>query len=738
MSLKLNELADIMNISKEDAEYEMAAEAIPFYKESALSNTESVISGVMTPDEAWDKMEARRKELLLPESSTKELLTGIVMQALGRPLEKTGKFAKVNNEVAAYENLLEALNAKDALIKILAKSGWNEFENFDEVFCDPWNKESACGHLRSDERIKIFGIFMTRSLRNSDDGTISDEAYNRIKEVQGLLAISDEQAEVNLRAAFGPELKKACATACEEITQDYTPELAKKMANNIEEVMNKFKLSESFLRELGGSFYNKAVENISAKAPGGVPTKELNEALDALRVMYHLEKEETYGPHVKYFGAVYKKSVLESMGSTGIITPELREGLADLRDRLGVRDEDTRELFLSAIEQRFVPMVEWINNEMERTQLTQKQLSDRRGKDMGEDVFQTGKSADGTLGLGAEVNIMGDIINLVDFYTENNIGEETEVGTKEVDGEEVPVVGTSYPITAIGTNAIDSQMAEYLYRQFVVGAFSAQGEQASRYEGARASFGGILGLTSEKMEEINDNIGGAVYDNFVSRSMAQKGSLDQQDMMFLANVQTKLGLSSEAGEKLMMDSQKKVLSEELANIMRDPTPESIKAFREKCNLMGMNLTEDIGITKTNLVRMFENEVTPALQSGELTADNNDMLMEIQESLGMDPEECENIIMRRIIDLAASALVFIEGELMRGREDKTTEAILEIVRYAAFLDGELDLEVEEPTAWSIYNLYDSFDFSGQDAAVVEENKELLKIALGLLDSNESEE
>ena len=45
------------------------------------------------------------------------------------------------------------------------------------------------------------------------------------------------------------------------------------------------------------------------------------------------------------------------------------------------------------------------------------------------------------------------------------------------------------------------------------------------------------------------------------------------------------------------------------------------------NLMGMNLTEDIGITKTNLVRMFENEVTPALQSGELTADNNDMLME---------------------------------------------------------------------------------------------------------------
>merc|ERR1712134_155405 len=171
---------------------------------------------------------------------------------------------------------------------------------------------------------------------------------------------------------------------------------------------------------------------------------------------------------------------------------------------------------------------------------------------------------------------------------ENNVAEEKEVGTKEVDGEEVSVLETSYPITAIGTQVIDSQMAEYLYRQFVVGAFSAQGEQASRYEGARASFGGILGLASEKMEEINDNIGGAVYDNFVSRSMAQKGALDQQDMMFLANIQTKLGLSSEAGEKLMMDSQKKVLSEELTSIMDDAKPEGIKAFREKCNVMGMD------------------------------------------------------------------------------------------------------------------------------------------------------
>jgi len=732
---QLDLLAEILGISDDDAEYEIAAEATPLYQATALSAMKSVLSGVSTPDEAWDKIEARREELLLPEINSKELLASIVMQALGGPLEKTNKFSKVNNEAAVYENLLEALDAKKALIKILAKSGWDEFEDFDEVFCDPWDRESACGFLIAEDRIKIYGIFLSRTVRKSEDGIISDEMYGRIKEVQGLLGISDNQAEINSRSAFGPKLQNVCLAACEEITQDYTPELAKNMASKIDETLENFKLSESFMREQGVSFYAKAVQKISAKSPGGIPTKELNEALEELRAMYRLEKEDTYPSHLEYFGAVYKKSILEAMGSTGVIAPELQDGLADLRGRLGVREEDTKELYLSAIEKKFVPMMEWINNEMERTQLTQKQLSERRGKDMGEDVFQTGKSADGTLGLGAEVNIMGDIINFVDFYTENNIAEEKEIGTKEVDGDEVPVLETSYPITAIGTQVIDQQMAEYLYRQFVVGAFSSQGEQAGRYEGARATFGGILGLTSEKMEEINDNIGGAVYDNFVSRSMSEKGTLDQQDMMFLANIQTKLGLSSEAGEKLMMDSQKKVLSEELTSIMDDATPEGIKAFREKCNVMGMDLSEDIGITGHQLVRMFEQEIIPALTSGELTADNNDAMIEIQESLNMDPDECETVFERTVLRLADDALKLIISELLRGREENTTELIVEIIRYAAFFGGDLDLTVEEPTAWAIYNLYEAFDLSGQDAEVIEENKELLKISFGLLDAEE---
>lgn len=107
-----------------------------------------------------------------------------------------------------------------------------------------------------------------------------------------------------------------------------------------------------------------------------------------------MEKEDTYAAHSDYFGNVYKKSLLEAMGSTGVILPEFRPPLDDLRDRLGVSEWSTKALFLEAVKSKMVPKVEWVVSELERTQLTQQQLSKRRGKDMGEDLFQTGKGAD--------------------------------------------------------------------------------------------------------------------------------------------------------------------------------------------------------------------------------------------------------------------------------------------------------------------------------------------------------
>jgi hypothetical protein len=258
------QLGEVLGLTQSDMEYEVTAEATPFYQETALAAMKSVMAGTSDADSAWALIEARVTDLLLPEAKSKELLSSIVMQALGGPLEETNKFAKVNNEAAVYDNLLEALESKQVLISILTKSGWDEFDNFDQTFCDPWDRQSTNGFLNSEERIKMYRIFVTRSVRKAEDGKISDEMFDKINQIKGLLGVSDDQAEAEARAAFGPELQKACLRATTEIVQDYTPELAKNMKKDIVEIMASYRLSEDFLRGIGASYYSKAVTTIGA------------------------------------------------------------------------------------------------------------------------------------------------------------------------------------------------------------------------------------------------------------------------------------------------------------------------------------------------------------------------------------------------------------------------------------------------------------------------------------------
>ncbi|GKY92267.1 hypothetical protein MPSEU_000197800 [Mayamaea pseudoterrestris] len=728
---RLKQLQEVLGLSDVDASYEISNEATPLFQATALEAIGKVLGRNMEPGQAWSAMEKRRKELLVDVESSKTLVASIVMQSLGRPLEQANKFAKVNNEAAAFEQLTEALDAKEVLVSILRMSGWEDFDNFDQSFCNPWDKKSANGFLVSEERIKMYRIFLTRSFRKMKDGKITDEAYNRILEIKGLLGISDLQEQAESRRAFGPELNKAMQVATDEIVQDYTPELAKNMQSQIKAVVENLRLSDDYVREVGATFYSKAVETVSEKAPGGLPSPELFQALEALRELFHLAKEDVAETHMEHFGGVYKKSVLEAMGRTGVIRPEIQEGLNKLQDRLGVSETDCRKLFLQAVEEKMKPMAKWVGSEMERMMLDQKQLSQRRGRDMGEDLFQTGKGADGVLGLGAEINVMSDIMNLIDFYNDNKVAEEAEVTTKNPEtGEEVTSTDTIYPVTALGCGAMDQELAELLYRQFVVGGFQAQGEKAARYEASRPAFGGILGLDKAKIEGVNSNIASTVYDNFVSNAMQTKGTLDQQDMMFLANIQAKLSITAEEGEKMLKSAQRKILSEEIDAIMDAPKSSSLRAFREKCNSMGVNLIEDVGISKTRLTRMFAAEITPALKSGAINANDVDILTEIQESLGMEVDECESIFESTLLKLSKTAYDLIKGELLRGREENTVDLIKELVRYAAFNEGDLSLEADEAVAYQIFNIYDATDHADEDQADVEKNRQLLKASLGL--------
>jgi hypothetical protein len=353
----------------------------------------------------------------------------------------------------------------------------------------------------------------------------------------------------------------------------------------------------------------------------------------------------------------------------------------------------------------------------------------------------------GKLGLGTDGNIMSDIMNLIDFYVENDLVQKTVVGTKKVEkkapadeegGEEKtetieePIYESTYPITGIGMGCIDEQVAELCYRQFVVSSFTDRSPNAPRYEAARSTFGSILGLTAKKMDEIGSNIGSMVYDNFITQTMSTKGALDQQDMMFLANIQSKLGISAEQGESMLLNTQKKIISEE-ASALFDygaPSPEEVKAFREKCNSMGLDLETDVGLTKSRLVSMFAMEITPGIDSGEITMESADMLAEIQESLGLTEEEGEEVVAGLIQERSNGILADIIGCMLRGMDAVAVESMEKLVQYAAFVDGDLGLIVEESNANRAFSLFENKDWAGVDEETIEKQKSLLKTAFGM--------
>lgn len=726
---RLDQLRELLSLEQEDVEYEITSEGMPLFRATASDAMKDAVEGTISAEEAWGIMEKRREELLIPESRSDELVSSVVFNSLGGPMEEIQKYAEVNNEGAVYSSMMEALEAKNIVVQLLDRAGYSN--NFYEDFCDPLRQESVNKNMSSQERFKIYDMFVKRSIKASDDGKLSEEQDAIIQDVKGIMAIDDFQAEGHATKAFGPKLNEVMERAMNEILEDYTPELVETLSTEINQIIDDYKISERMIAQNGRSLYSKALAHINANAPAGVPTKEQNESLKALQDLYNLHSSEVVPLHLTAFGPVYKKSVEEAMSITGVIRPEFRQPLEDLRERLGVSESQTRDIFMDAVEQRMIPMVEWIVSEMERTIFNQQQLSERRQKDLGEDYFQSGKKADGTLGIGAEVNALGDIMNLIDFYTENNIAEKTQIDTELVDEKEVPVYETLYPITALATGAVDQQMAEVLYRQFVVGSFTTAGPNAERYENSRATWGGILGLSSEKMEEIGSNIADTVYDNYVGQNMRQKGALDQQDMMFLANLQKKLGLTEEQGERFLVQSQKKVLSEELEAIfMNSPKAENLQIFREKCEGLGLNLEQDVGVEKSRIIRMFELEIAPGLESGEITVENGDELTEISESLGFSEEDAEKALETLLLAQSDRLSTKIAKDIRRGRVDAIVEPVKTLIRYGAFLNGELGIEIEEKVGRQIFNAYENFDFEGLSESEVEENKEMLKTILSL--------
>ena len=394
----LGKLQEVFGLTDEDCDYEIAAATEEFWRQTALRTMEDAIAGILTPSKAWEVMAARQKELYIKSSLLDDMLGSIVIQSLGAPMERVNDFARVNNAAATYNGLVDAIAAKETCKAVLKEAGWGSdlFEGFESVLFDPYDTTSAVGFLTPADRHEMYQIFFTRSIKPDENGVnnISAEAYDQLKQLRGMLGVSEEEGTVQVRNFFGPHLQDALNSATDEILRgNTTAELLANLRANIDRVISDYDLDDEMVRGYAGPLYSRAVEDVGANTPGGIPSAEENDTLNSLRTLLGIDDGEIADVHLRVFGPAYRKGIREALGTTGVIREEFRKPLDDLRGRLGMTDEAAREIYLEAIGERMKPMVEYISGEMERLVLTKDQLAQKRGSDYGEDFFKSGAKA---------------------------------------------------------------------------------------------------------------------------------------------------------------------------------------------------------------------------------------------------------------------------------------------------------------------------------------------------------
>ena len=720
---RLDKLKDVLEISESDAQYEISVEVTPLYQARANEVIKETLEGKEAPA-LWAQLAARQNELSLTDKTVLPLLDSVITQTLGSPLEEASVFAGVNNEGGVYNKLNEALGIKTKIASLLEQS--NGLVSIDK-FYDPDSLGSCYRFLPVDMRKKMYNMYLSKAVRESGDGkSLTDEAEMNLGGVKLMLGVSDDIAGEVATIACGPILEKLLKESKDEVVGgDATPELVASLKAEIDGLVENLRISDQLVLKNKQQIYKDYLRFVAANSPSGIPSKTFSERLQLLRDLFALEKDDVVSMHVAAFGSSYKKSVKEAMGATGVIAKEFREPLDQLRERLGVGEQDAKKLFHEAVKERMLPMIKRIEAELERQFLTKEQIAQKRGKDAGEDIFRFG-GAKGDLGIGTQGNMMGDIVNLVDFYTENDVVEKKEDGDED----------EAYPVTAIGIKAVEPEMAEAMYRQFVVGGFTAANDkQAARYEEAAPIFGRILGLSKKNMEAVGSSVGTAVYENFIANALKTKNSLDQQDMMFLANMQTKLGVSSEKGETMLIEASKKVLKDQANALFDSPklTGADVKMFRDRCAGMGVDIMEDLGYSKKRVSALFVLEVSEGIENGSITLDNAGYVTEVQEGLGLTEEDCEKAFAGHVKTKVENALERINKELLRGREDQCVEPIKTIVKFASFVDGDVDgVSVRQDRAYKILSMFEASDFGDLSGEQVDMQRQVLKSTLGIED------
>jgi len=618
----------------------------------------------------------RRMELGLPAHAGTDIIAEGFVAQLRELYNKACKDARINGEPQALATL-------DMLLTFSA--------NVDTVMGElrkaSGDTEGATQLTLAADSLparRLYGLYLSRSIKGAD-GKLDPKDLARVFE------LSESDEELARIEACQPRLRELFADSIAKAEGGGPPLSLLKLAVQAE--MAKFALPRETVHEAAMEVYRARLEPVSARVLKAGQKEDLDAALNFLG----LAAKDVRMLHLKAFGKVYEESVREAMGRSGIMNPDGREALVQLRERLGISEEDSQKFFYGVVDERLKDMMEDVRESYEEATYTKDALKEvwkKRGKDVGDDPMADGTG--GSMGILETPQLEGSVrgfklmtslCTVADFYLKNKVLKED----KSVKPDD------AYPVT-VG-KYIDEKTKEEMYGIFAWNAVTSQdAAYRDQWKAAQPHVGGIMGMSEDTMQKVMVRMVSRWANGFIKQKIQEKGKLGEEEISTLTNwVPTFFGIGADVTKDMVQSANKGVLQSKVLRLLNQPKvlPTDVQNLREEVDQWKLDIQKDLELTRPQLRSLFRVEVTATLEDSQLShSDKQDAVANSKASFGLAAEEAASELRELVQARARGYLVNAVGDLMQGNEEQAMHEMRRLELLAEFAEGSDEMKLKQ--------------------------------------------
>jgi len=672
-------------------------------------------------DACVNQIKIQKENLIMSTESTEKNLIASINNSLCQRIENSLKFLRANNKKESIKEIEKILALEMNAAKLI--------EKMPEIKSSSLQSFNVGKNFKDEDVQKLYKVYLNDCLTQK---SLSFQNEKNLIELQKLFGITANNATQIYSAVVSPFLASELRKIIEK--KNFSTE----DKEQIESLIVSLKIGKDIIIDVNSSIYQEFLKIILSK--DSIPTQTEKEELENLRKFLSLTWNDVQQFHDVLAAPMYRKSLSEALGATGIIPKNYWEGLENLRKRLLISEKKAKEIFYDGVKDK-------LRISFEKAISDNKQKNQPKGSDnadSGDDPTIT-KGAGTTLGIEAGNPRGNELINMVDLYSKNNICLENEEvyseiiqsplvgqsGRAEIKNSAKAKITYSYPINLDGL--FKKKTTTDMYRDYLVECFSVKSQAEKRkLFNSLEKLGPILGLNESEIESIHSSVGAVVYKQYLAQALT-KGFLDKSEMAFLSNIQATLSMSSAKCSEFIREAKKNKVSLMIESIFATSkvNAERVSEMRRIAKQLGINLNKDLEISADQRSRMFRVEIDNAIELGKITKENQELIGEIQDGFGLDDNLSKKILLECISQRCENHLLNAVASLRKNSSIDVIQELEKMLNFGNLLPIQLKNPIVSKKERSeLFSLYETNVNESLSPEQMEKKNNLLKLMLGL--------